>query len=406
MATPWTTASVADCLTHVPAAGKTKLQARDYKPAGRFPVVDQGQERIAGWTDDESAVISEPLPLIVFGDHTRTFKFIDHPFARGADGTQLLRPRPGIDPLFFFYACKAIDLPARGYNRHFTILKEQDLSYPTEAEQQAVGSVLRRIDFALEQQSALLLNAQALKQAAMRELFSRGLRGEPQKDTEIGTMPASWLVARIADIALRTQYGLSIRGQAQGAYPILRMNCQEDGRVMFRDLQFVDLDDTVFSAFRLEAGDLLFNRTNSIEHVGRTAVYKGDREAVFASYLIRLSVDTTRVAPRYLNYYMNWPAVQADIKRLASRAVGQANINASKLRTIQFPMPPTLEEQAEVVAVLDAIDRKIDLHQRKRVVLQDLFKALLHKLMTGEIAIDELDLSALERVDAPEGAHA
>ena len=92
------------------------------------------------------ALFSEPLPLIVFGDHTRTFKFINQPFARGADGTQLLRPKSGIDPLFFFYACKAIDLPARGYNQHFTILKEKKLSYPDETGQKFIGGVLQRVE--------------------------------------------------------------------------------------------------------------------------------------------------------------------------------------------------------------------------------------------------------------------
>ena len=406
MAKTWATATVAECLTLVPAAGKTKLQSRNYKPAGRFPVIDQGQERIAGWTDDESAVISEPLPLIVFGDHTRTFKFIDEPFARGADGTQLLKPKTGIDPLFFFYACRAIDLPARGYNRHFTVLKERELSYPGETEQAAIGSVLRRVERALEQQSASMDNVHSLKQAAMRELFTRGLRGESQKETEIGPLPGGWTVKRIGDVSTRTQYGLSVRGQGSGDVPILRMNCQVDGRVVFRGLQYVDLDDATLRTFQLCDGDLLFNRTNSIELVGRTAIFEGTERAVFASYLVRLTVDAQQCHPRLLNYFMNWQRTQAEIKKLASRAVGQANINAAKLRTVAFPLPPSVEEQREIVAILDAIDRKIDLHQRKRAVLDDLFKALLHKLMTGEVAVDELDLSALDRTAVPEGATA
>ena len=93
------------------------------------------------------------------------------------------------------------------------------------------------------------------------------------------------------------------------------MNCQDDGRVRFRDLQYVDVDEATFSAFRLEEGDLLFNRTNSIEHVGRTAIFEGAKEAVFASYLVRLKVDALRCLPRFLNYYMNRKEVQHDIKR-------------------------------------------------------------------------------------------
>ena len=93
---------------------------------------------------------------------------------------------------------------------------------------------------------------------------------------------------------------------------------------------------------------------------------------------------------------MNWPATQEEIKKLASRAVGQANINASKLRTVLFPLPPTLVEQQEIVNTLDAIDRKIELHKKKRAVLDELFKSLLHKLMTGAIRVADLDLTALQ----------
>ena len=409
MATPWTTESVADCLTPVPAAGKTKLQARDYKPAGRFPVVDQGQERIAGWTDDETAVIKEPLPLIVFGDHTRAFKFIDEPFARGADGTQLLKPKPGIDPLFFFYACKAIDLPARGYNRHFTILKEQDLSYPGEAEQQAIGTFLRRVDFALEQQSALIGNAQALKQAAMRKIFARGLRGEPQRETEIGAVPESWSVTTFSEVREWLQYGTSIHCTLEPrGFPVLRIPNIEPGRVNASDLKYCDLTEEDASKYLLENGDLLFIRTNGVlERLGSCAVYDGEpQKALVASYLIRARLKPG-IEPRYVAYFYG---SQRGTSLVAGRATpaadGKYNLNTGTIDSLLLLLPPTLDEQNEIVTILDAIDRKIDLHQRKRVVLQDLFNALLHKLMTGEIAIDELDLSALERVDAPEGAHA
>jgi type I restriction enzyme S subunit len=125
---------------------------------------------------------------------------------------------------------------------------------------------------------------------------------------------------------------------------------------------------------------------------------------VFASYLVRVTIDDRRCLPRFLNHFMNWPATQDEIKKLASRAVGQANINANKLRTVLFPLPPTLDEQREVVVVLDTIDRKIDLHKRKRAVLDELLKSLLHKVMTGEIRVGDLDLFALNSREIAEAA--
>ena len=271
-----------------------------------------------------------------------------------------------------------------------------DVPQPPLDEQQAISAALRRVRNAVRAQDQSVAVAQDLKRAAMRTLFTHGLRGEAQKETEVGPVPESWEVAAIEDVAVSTQYGLSMRGGTSGAYPILRMNCQEDGKVHYRDIQFVDLDSESYDRFRVIPGDLLFNRTNSIELVGRTAIVDDDRPAVFASYLVRLVVDTNRCIPEFLNFFMNWPRTQEEIKKLASRAVGQANINATKLRTVLFPLP-TIDEQREIVTVLNAVDRKIDLHRRKRAVLEDLFKALLHKLMTGEVRVGDLGTAMLLR---------
>ncbi|WP_293360246.1 restriction endonuclease subunit S [Mycolicibacterium sp.] len=321
-----------------------------------------------------------------------------------------LRPiADDVDPRFYVYFLQSAFTQLglfEGAGNRTTIpnlssgrLKALDVPHPPFLEQVAIADSLKYVQRARHLNARLIATTEELRAATMQRLFSQGLRGERLKETELGPVPESWDVSTINDVALQTQYGLSIRGQAEGAIPILRMNCQDDGRVRFRDLQYVDLDEATLSAFRLEDGDLLFNRTNSIEHVGRTAIFDGVKEAVFASYLVRLKVDTLRCLPRFLNYYMNRREVQQDIKRLASRAVGQANINATKLRTIAFPLPPSLNEQAEIIAILDALDRKLDLHRRKREVLDQLFKSLLYKLMTGEISVYDLDLSALPAND-------
>jgi type I restriction enzyme S subunit len=269
------------------------------------------------------------------------------------------------------------------------------IAMPNDVEEAiAIGAALElvreRQELAIEGSSAI----ESLRRSAMQALFTRGLRGGEQKETVLGPIPEDWDVAAIGDVAVSTQYGLSVRGQTTGTYPILRMNCQENGAVHYRNLQFVDLDQGTFETFRLKRGDLLFNRTNSIELVGRMAIVDDDRPAVFASYLVRLTVDGGRCIPRFLNHFMNWPVTQAEIKRFASRAVGQANINASKLRLVSFPLP-SLNEQREIVAVLDAIEKRIDLDRQVRTTLEDLFKALLQKLMTGEIRVADLDLSVL-----------
>ena len=171
---------------------------------------------------------------------------------------------------------------------------------------------------------------------------------------EVGAVPADWEVLPLGDLLVLSQYGLSIRGERSGAVPILRMNCQQDGRVVFRDLQFVDLEPRLLAGYRLHDGDLLFNRTNSYELVGRTAMFEGEREAVFASYLVRLRVDRNRVHPAFLNFFLNLPATQERLKGLATRGVSQSNISASKLKTLPVVLP-SLDVQRRIADLLAVI---------------------------------------------------
>ena len=188
----WATVTIASCLERLTLGRIPRVLTRDYNPTGHFPIVDQGRNLIAGWTDDANGLISTYVPVVVFGDHTRAFKYVDFPFVRGADGTQVLKPKTGIDPLFFYYACRAIDLPSRGYNRHFKSLKEKAIPTPPLQEQCSIAHVLARIDDAISLQDEQLRTLTDIKRSAMHSLFTHGLRGEGQKETEIGPLPESW----------------------------------------------------------------------------------------------------------------------------------------------------------------------------------------------------------------------
>lgn len=110
---------------------KPKISTDLYLSNGKFPIIDQGNEFIAGYTNDESSVQYEPLPLLVFGDHTRRVKFVNYPFASGADGTQLLSPKnKKLLPIYFYISVKGIDLSNFHYARHFKFLKQEYITIP------------------------------------------------------------------------------------------------------------------------------------------------------------------------------------------------------------------------------------------------------------------------------------
>lgn len=392
----WSTEPIEGCLTQLPLGAVPKLQTRDYKPHGRYPIVDQGQALIAGWTDDESGLISSGLPVIVFGDHTLIFKYIDFPFVRGADGTQLLKPSTGINDLFFYYACKNLNLPNRGYNRHFKALKEQLIPMPPHEEQVGIATALRRVDEALALQTEQVRATEDIKRTTMRALFTRGLRGEAQKQTEIGPVPESWDVVPLGSLG-RVGNGSTPKKDVReywegGSFPWLN-----SAKIYDRDVVSADRFVTI-SALRechlprIEPGAILIAITGQGKTLGHCAVLR--TVATVSQHVAYVATNLNRAIPSFVRDYLD---TRYEYLRQVGSGGGSTKgaLTCAFLRGLPIPLPPTLDEQRDIVAVLDAIDRKIALHRRKRAVLDDLFKTLLHKLMTGEIRVTDLDLSAL-----------
>jgi type I restriction enzyme, S subunit len=397
----WPSETVEDCLERVSVPSALKLQTKDYRPSGIYPIVDQGQELIAGWTDEDAGVVSAPLPLIVFGDHTRAFKFINFPFVRGADGTQLLKPRSGIDPLYFFYACRAIDLPSRGYNRHFSILKEKIISLPPPDEQNGIAIILRQVERYIDLQQQQLSSAEQLKRAAMRELFTCGLRGEAQKETEIGLVPDSWDTPTIESAAYilstRASYGELLQRPATNDDPtalkVLGIKVADMARVGAEvAIEEAELERYLPAAEAEQRcappGVIVFPKNGA-------AVAKNKKRLVghwsaFDPNVMGLSA-RDGVLQAYLFHWMQGFDLASIVK-----PGPVPHFNKSDIARVRISVPTTLNEQREIIAILDAIDRKIDLHKRKRAVVDVLFKTMLHKLMTGEIRVVDLDVSALD----------
>lgn len=125
--------------------GQPKVQRKDYQLAGDTPVIDQGQDFIAGYTDNVKAY-DGLLPVVLFGDHTRAFKFVDFRFALGADGVKVLVPRQGFDARFLYYFFRSVRLPDAGYSRHFKFLRDVCVPQPSLAEQKRIVDLLSRAE--------------------------------------------------------------------------------------------------------------------------------------------------------------------------------------------------------------------------------------------------------------------
>lgn len=399
-ASTWKDRVIGQCLVPTSFRSKGQIQARDYRRAGRHPVIDQGQSAIAGWTDDESAVINTPLPVVVFGDHSRTLKFVDFPFARGADGTQVLVPSGDLDPLFFYYACKFIDVPARGYNRHFVLLKQSTFACPDAVDlQRDIARVLRAVDRTISQEALRLELAIEIKQSAMTTLFTRGLRGEAQKETEIGWVPESWCVE-----ALDAHHSVSSGGTPSRSNPAYWLGGKipwvKTAEVNYCGIRQTEEHITQLgladsAAKLLSAGTLLMAMYGQGVTRGRVAVL--EIEAACNQACAAITAKDDAIIGKYLYHFLSW---RYEAIRQLAHGGQQQNLNLDIVRALPVAAPAQLPEQEEIVSVLEAIDRKIALHQQKRSVLEALFKALLHQLMTGQLDVNDLDLQSLV-VDEP-----
>ena len=113
----------------------------DYGQSGRYPIIDQGQSFIAGYVDDEESLLPSG-EYVVFGDHTRTVKYVNFPFAQGADGLQILRTKDHINAKYFFHAMSASKMPNRGYNRHWSLVKNMEIPVPDLTKQVEIVEIL------------------------------------------------------------------------------------------------------------------------------------------------------------------------------------------------------------------------------------------------------------------------
>jgi type I restriction enzyme S subunit len=196
--------------------------------------------------------------------------------------------------------------------------------------------------------------------------------------------PRGFPTGIVEDIIVSTDYGSSEKAAASGRIPVLRMgNLTIDGRIDLADLKYLDLAGNQVDRHLVRQGDVLFNRTNSAELVGKTAVYRELEPMAYAGYLIRVRMADGH-SPEYLAAFMNSRYGKRVLRSMAKSIVGMANINARELRGVKIPIPPqALQRKFEkAVTAIKAQEKKLDVHLAH---LDGLFASLQHRAFTGTL---------------------
>ena len=172
---------------------------------------------------------------------------------------------------------------------------------------------------------------------------------------EFGRKKSNFPVHKLGELATRFQYGISESLENSGDIPVLRMNNLQNGVLDINDLKFVAENYNNLDDFILNQGDILFNRTNSYELVGKTCIFNEEKRFSFASYLIRIVTDKSKLLPEYLNFYMNSPIGLSKIRKYRTPGVSQSNINANNLKRLLIPTPD-LEFQKHLMSQVFRIE--------------------------------------------------
>lgn len=222
---------------------------------------------------------------------------------------------------------------------------------------------------------------QSVLAAAVSGRLTDGWRGAPEL--------TGWEEVCLGDVIEKPRYGTSSKSQKHGDVPVLRMGNLQQGEIDWGDLVYTS-DPSEIEKYTLKNGDVLFNRTNSPDLVGKTSIYRGGREAVYAGYLILLR-SKSRLVPDYLNYHLNSPRARRYCKLVKSDGVSQSNINAKKVAAYPMLLPP-IEEQAEIVRRVDQLFAFADQVEQQvknaRARVDKLTQSILAKAFRGELTTE------------------
>ncbi|MDE6330849.1 MAG: restriction endonuclease subunit S [Muribaculaceae bacterium] len=261
-----------------------------------------------------------------------------------------LSPKDSVHPRFLFYFCKVYDFEKHNKATTIPSLVKNDLlkinmPVPSMEVQERIVAELDKLNELIEIKRNQLKDLDTLAQSLFYETF-----GEPFINSK------GWLTNSFGELASSINYGTSLPATDGGKYPYIRMNnLTDNGYLDLSSLKYIDIPDAELDKCLVKKGDILFNRTNSREKVGKTALFDRNEEMVIAGYIIRVRANSEILNPVFAVRYMNLPEMKEHLRKICRGAVNQANINSKEMSSIPFLVPP-IELQNQYTIKIEAIE--------------------------------------------------
>ncbi|MBE4577314.1 hypothetical protein BOO30_07375 [Vibrio navarrensis] len=372
----WKVLPFLEVFEDVTSKGK-KVKKENYQITGDIPVVDQGQKFFGGYTDEANKITGVDLPAIVFGDHTKAFKYVEVDFAIGADGVKLLNPKIDADKKFLFYYLKQLKLEDAGYSRHFKFLKETYIPLPPLETQKKIAAVLEKADQLRKDCQQMEQELNSLAQSVFIDMF----------------VGKDFPLVNLEDLASNKKHALS-SGPFGSA--LSSKHYTDEGVLVLRGLNTtkgkIDLSKTKYISqekyeelkrSKLSVNDVVVVAVGSSGFA--ISIPDGFPEAVMSQNFNKISPNMDLIVPKYLEFAINSSFVQRQFSREITDTV-RTFLSLTKLKKVQIPLPP-LELQKQFLSTIKSILKEEELNQEFVSEMDNCFSSLMQKAFKGELTL-------------------
>ncbi len=342
----------------------TKIKQKEYALTGQYPIIDQGEYFIGGYSDNNYGLITD-IPVIAFGDHTRRFKYIDFPFIPGADGLKIYKPIYS-ETKFSFYQCLTLEFPNRGYARHNALLQKCHFYLPPLEEQGRIVEKIEELFSDIDNGIKDLKTAQAQIKQYRQSVLKSAFEGKLYKTSE-------WKEVKLEDVCSKITDGshFSPKSKIDGLYPYITVKDVKNDIIDFANSKRIDKDEydlLVKSGCKPQLNDVLFSKDGT---VGKVVLIKYNKEFVVLSSLAIIRPKQI-IESKFLYYILKSPQflIEATNKKVG---VAIRRIILATLKKISVPLP-TIPEQQQIVAEIE----------KRFLVADELEKAVNEGLLQAE----------------------
>ncbi|MGE6101681.1 restriction endonuclease subunit S [Aeromonas salmonicida] len=440
----WSVINAADSFDTISTANK-KIKSSECKDTGLYPVIDQGQKYINGYIDDDSNIIIVNNPLVVFGDHTKVIKWVDFNFVPGADGTKILNPKAFIYPTFFYHQLKNLDIPDKGYSRHFKFFKELDFVLPSAAEQKEIADRLDKLLAQVEATQVRLASIPDILKRFRQSVLTAAVNGKLTEEwrkisgstkktsrTEILNVrrlvwekfefkrladngkspvndkwkqkykkpnevlsdnvfdiPESWAWSNLSELSWSVKDGPHYSPKyTESGVPFISGGNVSPSGIDFSNCKYIshELHEELSKRCKPDIGDILYTKG------GTTGIAFFNTEE--RNFNVWVHVAVLKITPItngfYLQHALNSQHCYGQSQNY-THGVGNQDLGLTRMVNITIPVPP-IDEQTEIVRRVEQLFAYADTIEQQakaaKVRVDNLTRAILAKAFRGELTAD------------------